>query len=317
MKRKRINIMTSSDETYAKLIPVQLYSIADNLVSHPLNYEVHFYFFYSRVSDETIDCINKYCNELGIIFNKILIEDAALYEELATKGGVISKSGSWPYEAYFTLECHKYLPVDIDRIIYIDAADVLILGDISDYYFGDFESCSLIVTAIRYKSDGVGGLKPMERDDLSNDEHRLAILRGIFNSGSFVINLEKMRQENMSIYDYIALKDALVEIYPDKDEIYFGDQGLIAAALVGDIKYFDYPTTINLWYQPYNFCIWFFDRASEVCGGNPWYIPRILHFAGGIKPWLFNYENEKNLKPGQWPFYKIYNLYANQVSNTL
>ena len=88
---------------------------------------------------------------------------------------------------------------------------------------------------------------------------------------------------------------------------------MLSAAFVGDIKYFGYPEIKNLWYQPYNFCIWFFDRAAEICNGNPWYVPRILHFAGGIKPWNLTTENENELKAGQWPFYKIYSLYANQV----
>jgi len=306
--------MTSCDENYAKLVPVQLLSIADNLLSPQMNYDIHFFFFYSRVNEEIINQLNTYCDSLNIIFHKIYISDVLLYEELASKGGTASKTGAWPYEAYFTVECHKHLPLDVDRILYIDAADVLILGDISEYYFDDFEDCSLIVTCARYKTDNNGNALTFERDDLSNEEYRLGILRIIFNSGSFILNIDKMRRENLTINDFIYLKNALIDFYPDKDEIYFGDQGLLAAAFVGDIKYFAYPEVKNLWYQPYNFCIWFFDRATEICGGNPWYIPRILHFAGGIKPWKLTSENEKDLKPGQWPFYKIYKLYANQLS---
>ena len=42
IKKKRINIMSSCDENYTKLVPVQLLSIADNLISSPnCMYEVH------------------------------------------------------------------------------------------------------------------------------------------------------------------------------------------------------------------------------------------------------------------------------------
>lgn len=311
MEKRRINIMSSCDDNYARLIPVQLLSIADNLLSPPLHYEVHYYLFHSRVSGENLDFLCSYCAALGIVFHEVKVADNDLYEELAAKGG------GWVHEAYYMLECHCYLPREVGRILYIDAADVLILGDIGEYYFSDFEDCSIIATCARYKSDGAGGLTVFTQDDLGDQKHRSGILRGIFNSGSYVINVEKIRRENISLNDYIALKNALENIYPDNDKIYFGDQGLISAAFAGDIKYFGYPQVKNLWYQPYNFCVWFFDRAKEICGGNPWYLPRVLHFAGGMKPWALTTENEEALKPGQWPFYKIYKLYENQVPKNL
>jgi len=283
---------------------VQLLSIANNLLSSKQGKytEVHYYLFYSRISEELIKSLHIYCETLGIAFHNIFIADTDLYAELASKGG------SWSYEAYFSLECYRYLPKEVDRILYIDAADVLILGDIGEYYFSDFDGCSLIVTPGRYKPPGV----IFEKDDLSDDEQRAGILRGLFNSGSYVINVDKMRRANVPLSDYIVFKKALEEIYPNNN-IYFGDQGLLSAVFVGDIKYFEYPKIKNIWYQPYNFCIWFFDRSAEICGGNPWYIPRILHFSGNIKPWKFTSENDKELKPGQWPYYMIYKLYANQV----
>jgi lipopolysaccharide biosynthesis glycosyltransferase len=189
----------------------------------------------------------------------------------------------------------------------------LIIGDIDEYYFCDFENNSLLVTCIRYKADKNGNFVTLDGDDLSDEEHLPGILRGLFNSGSYMINVDKQRRDGSSVNDFIVFKNEIAKVFPEKQDLYFGDQGLLAAAFAGDIKYFGYPETKNLWYQPYNFCIWFFDRAAEICGGNPWYTPRILHFAGGIKPWNFSKENEKDIKPGQWPFYKIYMLYANQV----
>jgi len=306
-EKKRINIMSSCDDGYAKFVPVQLLSIADNLL--PL-YDVHFYFFHSRVSELNLKCLSSYCDTLGIVFYDVKIPDVEPYLELASKGGF------WTHEAYYSLECHRYLPPEVDRMLYIDAADVLVIGDIGEYYFYDFEDCSIIVTPNQYKENAYGTLTVFESRDLGNKELRSKIFRGIFNSGSYVMNIDKMRRNGQSLNDFICLKNTLEKICPDTEEIYFGDQGLLAAAFVGDIKYFGYPEIKNIWYQPYNFCIWFFDRAVEICNGNPWYVPRILHFAGGMKPWKLTSENEKELKPGQWPFYKIYKLYemASRVS---
>jgi len=321
--KKRINIMTSCDENYAKLVPVQLLSIADNILvkDSKSEYEVYYYFFHSRVSKKIVDALCSYCNTLGIVFIEVYIADVEPYLELKSKGGL------WAHEAYFSFECHRHLPLEVDRILYIDAADVLILGNIDEYYFSDFEGCSIIATPYRYKSNSISGLTTFKSEDLNNPTRLPLILRGVFNSGSYIMNVTKMRQENVEIQDYIALKNSLESIDPSvlknehwcidhekgEGELYFGDQGLLSVAFLGDIKYFDYPKIRNLWYMPYNFCLWFFDRSPEICGGNPWYIPRIVHFIPIFKPWQLTEKNIKDLKPGQWPFYKIYRMYANQV----
>jgi len=300
--KKRINIMSSCDENYAKYVPIQLYSISDSLNAKEET-DVHFWLFHSRVKEETIEHLRAYSDAIEINFHDVCIAETEPYAQVTSKGG------GWCHEAYFSLKSHRYLPTEVKRILYIDAADVLITGNIDGYYFADFDGCSLLVTCSRFKSGPDGSLLIHESADLGDDELRPGILRGLFNSGSYMINVEKMRRENMSINDFIYLKNELSKIYPDKNDIYFGDQGLIAAAFVGDIKYFGYPGIKNIWYMPYNFCMWFFDRSTEICGGNPWYIPRILHYCGNIKPWLLTRENEKELKPGQYPFYRIYQLY--------
>jgi len=309
VEKRRINIMTSCDDCYAKLIPVQLLSIADNLLSHPQNYEVHFYLFHDRVSKESIEHLRSYSDTLGIAFCEVKITDTEPYMELASKGG------NWPHEAYYSLVCHNHLPFEVDRVLYIDAADVLILGDIGEFYFADFDGCTIAATCVQYKKTAAGYVTALKSSDLRDDYLRFMIIRGsIFNSGSYLMNLDKMRRENFSLNEYIALKKSLEDIYPGVEKIYHGDEGFLGAAFVGDIKYFGYPETKDVLYQPYNFCLSFFNHSvNETRGGNPWYVPRILHFAGCIKPWKLTSENEKDLKPGQWPFYKIYRLYANQV----
>ncbi|MDR2697847.1 MAG: hypothetical protein LBB40_05165 [Holophagales bacterium] len=307
-EKRRINIMSSCDDDYAKFISVQLLSIADNLLYSATDYEVHFYLFHSGVSKESVEYLRSYSDTLGIAFYEARIIDTEPYMELASKGG------NWPPEAYYSLVCHRYLPPEADRVLYIDAADVLILGDIGEFYFTDFEGCSIAATCAQYKKTAAGYVTALKSNDLHDEYLRFMIIRGsIFNSGSYLINLDKMRRENISLNEYIALKNSLENIYPNIEKIYHGDEGLLAAAFVGDIKYFGYPEIKDVRYQPYNFCLSFFDREAEIRGGNPWYVPRILHFAGGMKPWLLTSENEKELKPGQWPFYKIYRLYASQV----
>ncbi|MCL2227491.1 MAG: hypothetical protein FWB97_07685 [Oscillospiraceae bacterium] len=290
-KKRRINIMTSCDENYAKLVPVQLLSIADNLS----DYEVHFYLFHNQMQEKCINSLRICCEKLNIGFQDMKIRDVAPYEELATKGG------GWVPEAYFALECHTYLPAEVDRVMYVDAADVLILGDIAEYYFSDFDDHLIIATGARFKRKN-NEVHQFEDGDLEDLELANSILRGAFNSGSYVINTEKLRIENVSINDFLKVKSFLESMSPDFEQLYHGDQGILSIAYIGSIKLFGYPQVRDLMYQPYNFCMWFFDLAPKRCNGNPWYVPKVVHFAGAVKPWNLTEDSEKTLKPGQWPF---------------
>lgn len=57
--------------------------------------------------------------------------------------------GSWCKEAYFSLEAYQHLPQDIDRILYLNAGDILAVDDITPYYNGDFEGKNLLVTGTK------------------------------------------------------------------------------------------------------------------------------------------------------------------------
>ncbi len=100
--------------------------------------------------------------------------------------------------------------------------------------------------------------------------------------------------------------------------VYFGDQGLMSAAFVDDVKFYDYPRIRDLWYMPYNFCLWYYDRKNE----KPKYQPAIIHFAGAFKPWDVEYHIEikrfshasshsmSELKIGQAEWYYLWHEYA-------
>jgi lipopolysaccharide biosynthesis glycosyltransferase len=268
-----INIMTSCDNNLAKYILPQLASVHENLNA----YHVNFYLVHCRIHDDSLELIRTYVKTLedSISFYEVVIENPAPFMELARLGG------GWAYEAYFSLCCHEYLPENIDRILYIDAGDVIIDDDISEYYFGNFEGKSLIATIARFKDNGAGDMVALDRTDMSDDTQLAAIARGVLNSGSYVINVNQFRADQLSINDFIGVSGILCERFPNKQEVYFGDQGLISVAFLDDIRYFAYPEIKNLWYMPYNFCLWFFDRMDEL-----WYTPKILHYAGiKFKPW--------------------------------
>jgi len=285
-----LNIMTSCNDGYAKYVLPQLASIAKNLQM----YEVHFYLFHSRVQPQNIMLIKDYCESLqNIKFHEIVVHDFHLYEQLHPE------QTCWTYEMYYSLCCNKYLPETVDRILYIDAGDVYIEDEISDYYFCDFEDNYLMVTCGQAKNkDSV-----FEKEDFKDDEYLKRILRGLFNSGSYMINVEKFRAENISMDFYMQIIETLKQ-RPNAPK-WFGDQGLLSIAFVGYIKYFMYPQVKNIYFMPYNFCLWFFDRNDSLP-----YKPFIVHFAGAkFKPW----EVRSSLKQSQIKFYEKWWEYCSET----
>lgn len=290
--RKQYNIMTSCDDNLVPYVAVGLTAMARNLKGVSIN----FFFLHSRVSQKNIDMLKALCRKLEngkIQFHEILVPHAEMYSELAKYGN------GWTGEAYYSLCAHLLLPDDIDRVLYLDAGDTLIIDDIESYYRCDFQGKSLVVTGARYKSYN-GTVELFNAEDLGDWENGLpGILRGIFNSGSYIMNLDKMRKDGRCLADYQYLTQELRKIMGDDNRhIYWGDQGLLSAAFVGDIRYYGFPKIRNIWYMPYNFCLWYYDSMQ----GNPDYHPSILHFAGtAFKPWNGTYPifSERFQKKGQ------------------
>ncbi|MBD5551318.1 MAG: hypothetical protein HDQ96_09090 [Lachnospiraceae bacterium] len=312
--KKQYNIMTSCDDNLVPYVAVGLTAMAQNLKDASVN----FFFFHSRVSQKNIEMLKALCKELEngkIHFHEILVPHAEIYSEL-------SKYGSgWAGEAYYSLCAHLLLPDTVDRVLYLDAGDTLIVGDIEPYYHYDFQGKSIVATGTRYKLEG-GNAEPFNEDDLGDWKIGLPqILSGIFNSGSYMMNLDKMRKDERTLADYQYLSLKLRELYGnDKHNIYWGDQGLLSVSFVGDIRYYGFPEMQDVWYMPYNFCLWYYDRMDE----KPHYSPAILHFAGtAFKPWNGAYpvfikrfqkkdqlHSLNELKTGQTEYFYLWHKYA-------
>ena len=142
-----------------------------------------------------------------------------------------------------------------------------------------------------------------------------------------MMNLDKMRKDERTLADYQYLSLKLRELFGDDNHnIYWGDQGLLSATFVGDVRYYGFPEIRNLWYMPYNFCLWYYDRMNE----KPNYSPAILHFAGtAFKPWNGTYpifterfqkkeqlHSMNELKNGQAGYFYLWHEYA-IITNTI
>lgn len=103
---------------------------------------------------------------------------------------------------------------------------------------------------------------------------------GYFNSGVLLLNLDKMREENIEqkCLDLLNSEDRMLLKYPNQD----------ALNLVLNGKFFRLPKTWNI-YE-------FTSGMSSFVKGNK-KLPKIIHFSNKNKPW--NFENSKTSRISQ------------------
>jgi lipopolysaccharide biosynthesis glycosyltransferase len=267
--------MTSCDNNIVQYILPQLVSLQENMS----DYDLHYYLVHCRIDPENVKMLEDFAkSNTGINFHEIKLEDTSLYEAVAINGG------PWPCEAYFTLRVQDYMPDDVDRVWYIDAGDIVICGDAAPYYFTAFEGNSLIVTPTGYKKDSVSGTEILfTRDDIITLADR-----PMFNSGSYIIDVEKFRREGYDKNDYLYLSEALIPHAKHKFFAYLGDQGFLAAAFVEDMLLYGYPEIMDAGYMPYNYKTSFYGFFKR----NPICDPVVLHYDIKVKPWVARFSSE-------------------------
>ena len=308
----RYDIMTSCDGNLIGYVAIQLYSISVNLKKDI----VHFYLLHRNIPEKDLQPLEALCRQLGNInFYAIEVPEAEKYDAIAAHGG------GWCGEAYFSLCCHQLLPKHVKRVLYIDAGDVFFTEDISPFYHSNFEGKALVVTPTQFRRCAEG-LAPCEETNLKSAEGFQRICRGLFNSGSYLVNLIKFRDEKYTIDYWLGFSQSLCELSGKEDtsQIYWGDQGFLSAAFCDDVKLYGYSQTKKAWrmpYLPYNFYIGYY-KMSNV---SPDYQPAIVHFAGGPKPWKMQYPVPidrfsfgtmpfESLKQGQAEWYDLWYEYA-------
>lgn len=211
--------------------------------------------------------------------------------------------GWWCAEAYFPLLCHQYLPKNVDRILYLDSGDVILTGDISEYYFADFEGKSIIATSANWISDGGVYVPAESRKYLNNLDSIKHIANGSFNSGSYVINVEKLRRLDYTKDNFMQIADMLNALFLPNGiregfpYAYFGDEGLMSVCFLGDMKFWKTDTEWGAFYRPYN-CALF---RLDVFGYNePPYKVSVVHYTGPEIPKphkiYLNYEKLKEIR---------------------
>ena len=192
---------------------------------------------------------------------------------------------------YYCFMVHKYLPKNLDRILYIDIGDTVINDSLVPYYYEDFED-KLMLQTIGWETrlrDSNGKLRPFCAQDCENPTYLKMLAHESFNGGVKLYNLEKMRRLNYSIHDYIEFAKGIQDKYHLGTALFY-DQGLLGMMYLGDIKFYKMKEFDDEAFMPFNFASYAFTK-EDGSFIDTYYEPAIVHFCGprSCKPFFAKY----------------------------
>ena len=172
---------------------------------------------------------------------------------------------------------------NIDKVLYLDA-DTIIQQDLSELYNTDIED--VYISASR---DGLMFMFPQHITEIGLNWRNF-----YFNSGVMLMNLKKIRQDNL-------IKQAIIFFHTHQEV--FGDQDVFNVIVKDKVKEFSYKYNCNSTFFEENsakFLSDFFKEDVPQTTREVYDNAVILHFAGH-KPWT-NWFNHSYLKPLWWEY---------------
>ncbi len=175
----------------------------------------------------------------------------------------------YPVEIYFRIFAAKYLPNNIDRILYLDA-DTLVINKLNELYYMDFEGNYFIATThirkVIHKFNEI-------RLGIEKDEPYI-------NTGVLLMNLEELRK--------IKIEEEVINfMQKNKKKLLLPDQDIISTIYGNKIKIVD-DLKYNLGDRNLNY--YNLNNPKEKIGMK-WICKNtvILHYFGRNKPWNNGY----------------------------
>ena len=200
-----MNLLFAINKGYVEQLNILLNSIQDS------NPEEKFdvYILHKNISKTDMEYI-----KTGIDLENMKINFIKIPKAEVEQFPVYEKK--YPVEIYFRLLASKYLPKELDRILYLDA-DTIVINSLRNLYEMDFEDNYYIATThvqkLLHKINEI-------RLNLKQDEPYI-------NTGVLLMNLKEIRKMNIEqeIIDFIE-KNKKILILPDQDIIssMYGDK---------------------------------------------------------------------------------------------
>ncbi len=253
-----MNILVTINSQYVKQLNILLNSIQKSNKDEKFNV----YVLNRNLTGEQLKEIQK-----GLDLDNFYITDIKVNEKEITELPVYDQR--YPVEIYFRIFVAKYLPNDVDRVLYLDS-DTLVINKLDELYNMDFDGNYFIAaTHIKKVLHKFNEIRlGMEKD------------KPYINTGVLLINLKELRKIEIEkeVADFIQKNEKKL-ILPDQDIIsaIYGDK----IKLVSDLKYNLGDRNLN--YYNLN------NPKSKI--GIKWIRKNtvVIHYFGRNKPWNNGY----------------------------
>lgn len=268
-KRHSINVMTSCGGPNSGITQILIRSISD---SHPDDH-ITFWFFHLNVAQAILNRLERFCEGLpNLTLRQVRVPPSDKLAELRTLGGKPD------CERFLWFVAHQYLPENLDRIIYIDALDAMVVDDLSPFLHEDIGdrlvlACHEFMSWRQHSIIKTGPAREAARQG-ADPKMLKRVAMGLINSGVMVLNLSRFRQDGLTLDRYVETARWAAD-----QGLSFGDQGLFSLTHGSDFA----PAHDRFNYR------FGFQGAQRVKAP-----PAVVHFAGHIpKPFAFRLSEEQ------------------------
>lgn len=249
-----MNIMISIDHEYMKYACIMLMSLKE----HHKGVLLSVYILHNELTDEDFQQMDEIIGSEGIELIPVFIPKGIVED---------FQIGEWPEEAAYRLLVADLFGNSLERILHLDV-DILVTGDISEFYNTPFEGNYLVACD----------------DFLSDEERRQKCSRFgkdegacLFNSGVVLFNVSKLSEDGF----YYAVYADILKKYPNI-QIEYPDQDMLNMLFCDKTKYMD---RIKYNYIPLackkNDKEHFYDSPEELKKNCS-----IIHMISGTKSWV-------------------------------
>lgn len=261
------HILVTLDRNYLKVLSVMLYSLSQ---SDPEGvYTV--YVVNNTLTEEDFA-------SLSALLPRTELVNVRVPEDLLQNAPV---SDRYPSEMYYRLFAARYLPQQLERILYLDP-DLVVLHSLRSLYQIDFDS-KLFAAASHIESRT---FRELNRRRLHLSEHAKYL-----NSGVMMMNLALLRKESpQTIIDYIQSHKATL-LLPDQDVLnaLYADRTIPLDPMVYNLGE-KYLRLKNLHLPPAEKLTLDWVRSNTA----------IVHYYGRNKPWKEHYRGSLGIFYHEW-----------------
>ncbi|HOA81921.1 MAG TPA: glycosyltransferase family 8 protein [Defluviitaleaceae bacterium] len=254
-----MNILVTVDSNYISPLKVMLKSLFINNIEE----EFTIYLFYSRLKDNELDDLKSFVSKHDNKLEAIKIGDNYFNDAPTLM--------HYTKEMYYRLLAFKFLPQELDKILYLDP-DILVINKIIDLYNIDIEN--YLFAAAYHNKIYIREINRLRLSPYEIDKY--------YNSGVLVMNLNLQRNiiDEKHIFDFVR---------KNKSKLIMPDQDILNALYSKSIKSIDEIL--------YNYDARFYNYYKILSSGEidmDYVINNtiILHFCGKKKPWHKKYSGK-------------------------